>query len=62
MLLGDRSFGETVVNVLTSIPFVAIGLQTPRHDLQRDSMLSIALLTFISLTAQFLMMQEEPEL
>lgn len=32
-LHGDRSFGETVVNVLTSIPFVAIGLQTPRKNL-----------------------------
>ncbi|KAK1390072.1 Cytosolic fe-s cluster assembly factor nar1 [Heracleum sosnowskyi] len=32
-LHGDRSLGETIVNVLTSIPFVAIGLQTPRKNL-----------------------------
>lgn len=28
--LGDRSIAETVVNVLTSLPFIALGIQAPR--------------------------------
>ncbi|XP_072953040.1 uncharacterized protein [Typha angustifolia] len=31
-LQGDRHIGETVVNVLTSLPFVVLGLQTPRKN------------------------------
>lgn len=27
---GDRTVLETVVNVVTSVPFVLVGLQTPR--------------------------------
>jgi len=30
MLTGDRTILETVVNVATSMPFVLVGLQTPR--------------------------------
>ncbi|KAG6396734.1 hypothetical protein SASPL_142891 [Salvia splendens] len=29
----DRSFAERVVNVLTSLPFVALGIQAPRRNL-----------------------------
>lgn len=28
--LVDRSVAETVVNVLTSLPFIALGIQAPR--------------------------------
>ncbi|XP_068664081.1 uncharacterized protein [Aristolochia californica] len=30
---GDHSFAETIVNVLTSLPFIALGIQTPRKTL-----------------------------
>ncbi|KAH6802190.1 fold protein [Perilla frutescens var. frutescens] len=30
---GDRSLAETVVNVLTSLPFIALGIQAPRKNL-----------------------------
>ncbi|EYU30074.1 hypothetical protein ABFS82_05G041900 [Erythranthe guttata] len=32
-LNGDRSFAETFVNVLTSLPFIALGIQAPRKNL-----------------------------
>lgn len=28
---GDRNLTETIVNVVTSLPFIALGLQAPRH-------------------------------
>ncbi|KAL7090842.1 hypothetical protein ACP275_12G067600 [Erythranthe tilingii] len=30
---GDKNFAETVVNVLTSLPFIALGLHAPRKNL-----------------------------
>ncbi|KAL6189971.1 hypothetical protein ACLB2K_036372 [Fragaria x ananassa] len=30
---GDRDLAETVVNVLTSLPFIVLGIQTPRKNL-----------------------------
>ncbi|KAI3466980.1 hypothetical protein Pfo_023643 [Paulownia fortunei] len=30
---GDKNLAETVVNVLTSLPFIALGLQAPRKNL-----------------------------
>ncbi|MFS7993053.1 hypothetical protein Hanom_Chr12g01089571 [Helianthus anomalus] len=30
---GDRHLGERIANVLTSIPFIACGIQAPRHVL-----------------------------
>ncbi|KAJ0763653.1 hypothetical protein HanPI659440_Chr08g0283451 [Helianthus annuus] len=30
---GDRHLGERIVNVLTSIPFIAVGIQAPRKNL-----------------------------
>ncbi|GFP90824.1 hypothetical protein PHJA_001226300 [Phtheirospermum japonicum] len=30
---GDKNLAETVVNVLTSLPFIALGLQAPRRNL-----------------------------
>lgn len=30
---GDRTVAETIVNILTSLPFVALGLQAPRKNL-----------------------------
>ena len=32
---GDRSIAERVVNVLTSLPFIALGIQAPRNNLNR---------------------------
>ncbi|XP_052205015.1 uncharacterized protein LOC127809895 [Diospyros lotus] len=32
-LNGDRSIAETIANVITSLPFVALGLQAPRKNL-----------------------------
>lgn len=32
-VLGDRHLGERVANILTSIPFIAVGIQAPRHVL-----------------------------
>ncbi|KAK2999242.1 hypothetical protein RJ639_022755 [Escallonia herrerae] len=32
-LHGDKTLAETIVNVLTSLPFVALGLQAPRQDI-----------------------------
>ncbi|XP_034700622.1 uncharacterized protein LOC117925657 isoform X2 [Vitis riparia] len=32
-LNGDESLGETVANVLTSLPFIALGIQAPRKNL-----------------------------
>lgn len=29
-LLDDLNFAETVANVLTSLPFIALGIQAPR--------------------------------
>ncbi|KAK6134204.1 hypothetical protein DH2020_032060 [Rehmannia glutinosa] len=31
--VGDKNLAETVVNVLTSLPFIALGLQAPRKNL-----------------------------
>lgn len=32
LLLGDRNLLETVANVATSVPFIALGLQAPRYS------------------------------
>ncbi|KAK6922215.1 hypothetical protein RJ641_012722 [Dillenia turbinata] len=32
-LCGDLNFTETIANVLTSLPFIALGIQAPRSDL-----------------------------
>ncbi|KAF7132573.1 hypothetical protein RHSIM_Rhsim09G0095100 [Rhododendron simsii] len=29
---GDRHLGETIANVITSLPFIALGIKTPRQD------------------------------
>lgn len=29
---GDRHLGETIANVITSLPFIALGIHTPRQD------------------------------
>lgn len=31
MLLGDRNLAETFANVVTSLPFVALGIKAPRY-------------------------------
>jgi hypothetical protein len=28
---GDKHVGETIANVVTSLPFIVLGLQTPRQ-------------------------------
>lgn len=30
---GDRNLGETIANVITSLPFIALGIHTPRKNL-----------------------------
>lgn len=29
---GDRHLAETIANVITSLPFIALGIKTPRQD------------------------------
>lgn len=59
VLLGDRNLAETIANVLTSLPFVALGIRTPRHEMHCIS--NINCMSFF-LTAVSTLMQKESQL